>query len=391
MLEHARHCPECGHLYEDMTRMLTMYAELDQDTVMPLPGQAAWRASVRDIAQSKKRSKVSGWTKSVSAIAAALTLLVVGTAAFRSAPLTMNTAGGGGSYAPKVVSGQTGNVNAAYESYGEMGVADESAQMQVALLADGAMDNVGAEDYASPSNEDATDASKKPVIIRTAAREIETTEFDRDIALLHDLVDEYQGYYEQQTVSGRPLEEDGSNGRTARMIVRVPSDQLDPFITALGAVGATTYQGETSVDISREFYDVDARIKTYRAQLDRLREMTADAQSLEDLILLEEKMNDLQVSIESLESQLRGYSNDSAYSAVSVNFTEVAVRGHVKPITTSLADRMKEGFFDSINWLIGFVQDMSVVLATVAPQLIILLPLIILVILIVRIVRRRKK
>jgi len=71
--------------------------------------------------------------------------------------------------------------------------------------------------------------------------------------------------------------------------------------------------------------------------------------------------------------------------------TEVAVRDQVQPVGDSLIERIRTGFFDSVNWLSGFLQDMAVVLAALAPILVILLPLIVLIVVIVKVVRAKKR
>jgi apolipoprotein N-acyltransferase len=71
--------------------------------------------------------------------------------------------------------------------------------------------------------------------------------------------------------------------------------------------------------------------------------------------------------------------------------TEVAVRNQVQPVGDSLMERIRTGFFDSVNWLSGFLQDMAVTLAALAPVLVVLIPIIILIIIIVRVVRARRR
>jgi len=57
----------------------------------------------------------------------------------------------------------------------------------------------------------------------------------------------------------------------------------------------------------------------------------------------------------------------------------------------SLIERIRTGFFDSVNWLSGFLQDMAVTLAALAPILVILIPVVVLIIVIVKVVRKRKR
>jgi hypothetical protein len=92
-----------------------------------------------------------------------------------------------------------------------------------------------------------------------------------------------------------------------------------------------------------------------------------------------------------MEGRIRGWDSKAANSLVTVSMTEVPMRDQMQPLGNSLAERIRTGFFDSVNWLSGFLQDMAVMLAAFAPVLVVLIPLIVLILVIVKVVRARKR
>jgi hypothetical protein len=386
MNEHARSCPACGQKLETTTRLLTMCAELDEGLTAPLEAQAAWRKAVRAEAESHRRKRRTGaWTRSIGWIAAALTILTVSTAVFRQGvavpPAAINE------YAASVPMGEANPAPADYGLAGGVGAQDSGT---LSLKTDGALDNSGAS-----QDQQATDtqvaAQQSQVIIRSASRTIETTAYDTDSQSIDNLVDEYEAYYESKSQSGQPIKAGETTGRERDMTIRVPSDQLDEFLTSLDVIGTITYENETAQDVSSNYYDANARLNALKAQRDQINKLISTATDLTGIVELQDKFYSIQAEIDQLEGSIRGWDSKASYSQVDVHMTEAAVRDQVQPVGDTLIERIRNGFFDSVNWLSGFLQDMVVVLAAAAPVLVVLIPLIVLIWVIVRIIRARRR
>lgn len=385
MNEHARVCPECGQKLETMTRLLTMCAELDEGLSVPLEAQAAWRKAIRSEAESRRKTRrISAWTRGAGWIAAALTLLVASTAALRpvswtpSAEYSTRTAG-------VPVQNYSMDVASEYES---MDGAPSPAAL--ALAKDGPLDG-GIDSVLTNQQASATETGRAPVVVRSASRTIETTAYDTDSQMVDDLVDEYAGYYESDSQSGSPIEPGQSIGRERDMSIRVPSAQLDEFLTGLDVIGNIVYKNQSAQDVSDQYYDAAARLNALKAQREQIEKLMETTTDLTGIVELSDRLYDLQAEIDTMEGRIRGWDSRANYAQVSVRMTEVAVRDQLQPMGDSLIERIRTGFFDSVNWLSGFLQDMAVVLAALAPVLVVLLPLIVLIVVIVKVVRAKKR
>lgn len=395
MHRHAANCPSCGERLESMTRLLTMCAEMDEGLAVPLEAQAAWRKAVREEAASRGR-KVSGkgavfrrWT---GGIAAALVLLVGGTFAYRmrdnAVPITLpREPSYVDSTAPNYYAGTrmsttgTQAVPAQMRMETDGAVSGDTGAIEDAVFIDG---EVAAQDQTAAGEE----VQSEQVVLRTAERTLESSSFDQSLSYIQNLVTEYQGYFEQSTVDGQSFEE-GGQGRAAELSIRVASESLDDFLTSLDAVCTVTYKSESAQDISDRYYDVETRLESYRVQMERLNQLLGSA-SLEDMLLLEDKRTQVQQEIDSLEGQLKSWSGQAQRSTVYVTLREVEARDQVRSTGNGLGERVKTAFYDSLNWLNGFLQDAAVVLAIAAPVLVVLIPVLVVVWAIVAGVRHRK-
>ncbi len=385
MNDHAKDCLVCGQKLETMTRLLTMCAEMDEGLTVPLEAQAAWRKAVRgDLENRKKARRVGAWTRGMGWIAAALTLLTVSTAMLRQG-VTAPPA----QYARMSAKAP---VNAMYDAsapYG--GVVEDRAEDSgmMSLTPDGAMEGTN-----TPADQQVitnSGASHTQVVLRSASYSMETTAYDTDSQNVDNLVAEYEGYYEADSQSGQPIKPGDTAGRQRDMTIRVPSAQLDEFLTSLDVIGNVVYKSKNAEDVSSQYFDASARLSALKTQRDQINKLMQTATDLTAVVELQDKFYDLQAEIDSLEGRIRGWDSQADYAQVSVHLAEVPVRDQVQPVGDSLIERIRTGFFDSVNWLSGFLQDMAVMLAAFAPVLIVLIPLIVLIVVIVRVVRARRR
>jgi|GEM_PF-223557 len=404
MEEHAASCPECGALLNQAMQAVTLCAELNEGLTVPPECQAAWRQAVRAEAEarsserarirSRRRSHRSAWTRALAGLAAGLVLLfAVGTSLDMDGYDFMPRAGRGADtglyrsnsygYEERYASG--GLVDYEQADY----VADYAAASPgmggpaetVLLESDGALTT-------TTTTATAQKSAASVIVLRSATRSISTKEFDADALFLDDLVSEYSAYFESRRVTGN--KEDAS--RLLKAVIRVPSESLDDFLTALDVRGTVTLREESAEDITANYNDVAARLEVLRSQLTQLNEMNARAKSVSDLIEINERANEVTAEIEAYESRIRDWNSRRSYSDVTLTLTEQADKEE-KPAQKTLSERMKEAFDNSIEWLKEFGQNAAVFGAALLPRLAVWLPAAIIVIVLLRVAfgRRKKK
>lgn len=204
----------------------------------------------------------------------------------------------------------------------------------------------------------ASDRLENAKMIYTARMEVETTAFDTAAADLRTLVEALGGYFEQAAVHNY-----GSGYRSGDYTVRVPADQFQPFLDRVGTLCHVTYQEQTSENVSEAYYDAESRLATQRTKLERLQNLLAQAENMEDIITIESAISDTELEIERLTGTLRQYDALVDYATVHLSLQEVYQLSNVEEPATSFASRMGAAFASGWRGFVGALESLAVALA----------------------------
>lgn len=207
-----------------------------------------------------------------------------------------------------------------------------------------------------------TDTSRK--LIRTVNLDVETEDFETLMEKLEGHIAALGGYIEQSDISGNSIQSNYSR-RRAYMTIRIPSTELDQFISSVEADGNITNKSETTSDVTLQYSDLESRKKTLTLEQDRIWELLEKADTLEAVIALEERLSEINYELESMESRLRLYDNQVEYSTVYVNVSEVKIYTPTAPLT--IGERITKGFAQNVENMKEFAVDVMVLVITSIP------------------------
>ena len=213
------------------------------------------------------------------------------------------------------------------------------------------------------------DMSEK--IIYSASARLETTEFDTALEKIQALVKELGGFMESTSISGNnysSIARGSTGGRSASYTIRVPSDKFALLTGSLSDIGNVPYCNTYMQNVTMEYYDVQSRLEAYKTQETRLLEMLAVAESVEDMLAIQQQLTDVQYEIDSLSGRLRYYDHQVAYSTVSLDVTEVREYTPEPTITLTYWQRMTRGFAESLKNVGEFFQDLFLWFVTSLPS-----------------------
>ncbi len=209
-------------------------------------------------------------------------------------------------------------------------------------------------------------------MIYTANLQLETREFNKSLAGVNDILARYNGYVEQNQVSGVP--EGKTDGRSASFTLRFPIANYDKAMGDLAALGNLLSRTESTEDVSRQHVDTEARNKTLTLQRDRLYELLAKADKMENIISLENEITRLTTEIEQMSAQLRFWDDKVSYSSVSVNLRELVTPPQsVTPPDPDLNTRRSGAFYDTLNNMREGFEEFTVRFMGALPWLIIVI------------------
>lgn len=203
-------------------------------------------------------------------------------------------------------------------------------------------------------------------LIKTVNIFAETEDFDTLVPGLQKQVEVLGGYIESISVydvNSYYVEDQRVKQRCANLTARVPKEKLDGFLAQVGEQTNVTSRSENVEDVTLQYVDLESRKKALLTEQERLLELMGKAESVEDIIAIEERLSEVRYQLESMESQLRTYDNQIDYSTVYLSIEEV--RKYSAPQTATVWQRIQSGFIKSLediglsiqNYAIGFVID----------------------------------
>ena len=140
-------------------------------------------------------------------------------------------------------------------------------------------------------------------------------------------------------------------------------------------------------DITSEYFDTEARLKSLEIQEDRLLKILAKAEKLQDIIELERELSKVRYEIENYTGTLKKWDNLVDYSIVHISIKEVEQLK--SEIGIGFGERVSKGFMKSLQDLGKFFENLVATLIIWSPYILILGLLVLLVK--IFIVDRKKK
>ena len=172
---------------------------------------------------------------------------------------------------------------------------------------------------------------------------------------------------------------------SAFLTLRIPSDELDRTLTELKKLGTVNYVSFNASDVSQQTQDLDARITSLGASVDRLLSLMSQATNTTDLIAIEGVLSARQSELESLKSQRDYLSDQIDYSTLNL---ELYGEGLIAP---GSPDDFWTGVVAGWNALLATLGGALVVFGVALPWLIVLGAVGVIVLLIIWLSTRKRK
>ncbi|MFT5910149.1 MAG: hypothetical protein ACI9XO_001669 [Paraglaciecola sp.] len=192
----------------------------------------------------------------------------------------------------------------------------------------------------------------KPKIIKTATINMELADYEADDQRIRDLVKMVDGYISSEDQKNQYYQMQNT------MVVRLSPEKLDNFLHQLKKIGKKVLNHNVnSKDVTKEFLDMEIRIKSKEEVIARYRELLKKAKTVEEILQVE---NELRVVIEELESvkgQLNYLKNQIGLSTVTIQYFMTKDQpGAEKPgFFSNIGEAIGDGWYGLKNFVIGMV------------------------------------
>lgn len=216
------------------------------------------------------------------------------------------------------------------------------------MLALRSLDNIIAE---SSSDSNISSMQMEQKLIKTANIQLEIKDTKNIGEKLNDILKEFHSY-----ISDSREWEDIDKDKYFQFSIRVPQENFDNLISKIKDLGEIKSINISSEDISKEYYDIQARLNSFKKQEERYLDLLNKAINVEEILKVEVELNRIRTSIEQLEGQIRFYDNRVSLATIHLNINPVKIikNNFFYKIFNSFKEAIS-GFFSSINSIIIFL------------------------------------
>lgn len=234
--------------------------------------------------------------------------------------------------------------------------------VEVTNVAAGVENESAASDAVVGEDDDGRDVSPGQRWVTTLRYDAETRDYDASASWVHERVERVGGYVESENEYNRSDE----SGRFCDLVIRVPASRLDEFLDGFEDGLHLTRRGRADEDVTLEYVDAEAWRDVLRAEQARLVELMAEAESLTDVLSIEDRLSEIKYDLERVESRLRVYDNKVDYATMYLNVREVRRFSHVP---ANVGEELSEGVVENAAWVLDAAAGVLVWVVTHSPAI----------------------
>ena len=262
--------------------------------------------------------------------------------------LSLSACGSSGSYSTK-----NSYDAVAAESYADYDYSDYGYEESYDVAANGG-ESVDVQENAQSTNRK---------LIRTANLTVETKEYESFLGLVNSEVNMLGGYIENTNTSNYSYSSSYRSTRHASITARIPSNKLDEFLNQVSESANVTNRQESVEDVTLNYVDLQSHKNALIAEEKQLMNLMERAETIEDLLVIEERLTEVRYQLESMESQIRTYDNKIDYSTVYLEISEVIELTPVEPesvwqrIGREFTENLKSVGEGLVNFFVWFISS----------------------------------
>jgi anti-sigma factor RsiW len=170
---------------------------------------------------------------------------------------------------------------------------------------------------AKPAETPAPELGKRK-LIRNATVELEIASFDDAVQKITAFANEERGY-----VATTNSEKQENGKLRGEVIVKVLPENLDRFLQEIRGLGELKNQTLGTEDVTKAYFDTDARLKNARVMEQRLIDMLkTKTGKVSDLLQVEKELGRVREEIEKMQGELKYWDSEVQFATVTISLAE---------------------------------------------------------------------
>ena len=152
--------------------------------------------------------------------------------------------------------------------------------------------------------------------------------------------------------------------------IRVPQESFYELVEYLENTIEVRRKNVNETDVTKEYYEKDNRVKNLEVQEQHLRELFEKANTVEEMLLIENELRRVRTEIDALNISLSDINDRAKMSTINLEIEEVMTASLTLKAKDSVWERSKNGFINTVNSIIRFLENLVVNIISSSPILI---------------------
>ena len=162
--------------------------------------------------------------------------------------------------------------------------------------------------------------------------------------------------------------------------IRLPKENVDSFLDFLNGEGRILSKSENLQDVRLQYRDAKNHIKALETEQERILALMEKAETVDQLIALENRLTDIRYQLDSYNSEILDYDNKVDFSTIYLELQE-SIDGKINQSGSySFFDRVRDGFFQNLFEIRLFFEDTALFVLVFIPQILLVLLIILLIV-----------
>ena len=217
----------------------------------------------------------------------------------------------------------------------------------------------------------------------------ETEDMTPLLEQVNQKISQLGGYIEAQNIQNGSLY-NNHRYRSAELTIRIPAEKLGSFVDQISEFSNIVSTNKTVEDVTLNYVATESRMISLQTELDRLVELLAMAQNLEEVLTIEDRLTDVRTELEQVTSTLKLYENQVTYGTIYLSIDEVREYTVVEEPQT-VWERIGTGFVENLQNVGNFFVELFVFLIVGLPYLLLIGGICAIVIVIFRLHKKKKQ
>ena len=210
---------------------------------------------------------------------------------------------------------------------------------------------------------------KQMKIIKTGTISAQTEEYDMFLDDLSIKLNSLGGFLESNNTEVYQVYND-EKLMYGSIKIRVPQESFYELVEYLENTVEVRRKNVNETDVTKEYYEKDNRVKNLEVQEQHLRELFQKANTVEEMLLIENELRRVRTEIDALNISLSDINDRAAMSTVNLEIQEVMTASLTLKAKDSVWERSKNGFINTVNRIIRALENLVVNIISSSPILI---------------------